>query len=59
MFKCKDCKELIELKDGMKRKVMICHSCGTKRSRREGKIFHDSRRSGARNMTRAYPMVKE
>jgi integrase len=52
-YKCKDCGAVTELPDGVKRRGLPCHACKSLKLRRQGKIFHDCRRSGVRNMKRA------
>ena len=52
-FKCKACGALTELPKGTRRKNLRCFRCGGDKLRREGKIFHDLRRTSARDDVRA------
>ena len=52
-LRCNDCNTTIEMPERKKRKGFACPNCGSGKLRRHGKIFHDFRRTGVRNMVRA------
>lgn len=52
-YKCKSCEHLSEISEGLKRKELTCPNCGSTDLRREGRLVHDFRRTGVRNLIRA------
>jgi integrase len=59
-FRCMECGALIELHEINTRKELekvkksiACEACGSERTKKYEKIFHDLRRTGVRNMIRA------
>jgi integrase len=54
MFKCKDCKQATELPSGTNRKDLSCGHCGGTRLRKNSvRVFHDTRRTAVRNLSRS------
>lgn len=54
-YKCRDCKTITELTKDVKREDLICSNpkCQGHRLRRDDQVWHDLRRSAARNMRNA------
>jgi len=59
-FRCMDCGAVIELREVNTKKELekvkksiACEACGSERTKKCEKIFHDLRRTGVRNMIRA------
>jgi hypothetical protein len=54
VFKCKDCKQSTELPIGTGRKNLTCQHCGGTRLRKNSiRVFHDTRRTAVRNLSRS------
>ena len=54
MFKCKDCRQPVELSVGMSRKKLACPHCGGGDLRKNSiRVFHDTRRTAVRNLSRS------
>ena len=52
-YKCRDCKKHTEFPKEPTKEERICSYCGKDNLRRDGRVFHDTRRSGVRGMIRA------